>query len=164
MLQLRVTMWSLVTGAATYIQYPIHPDRGKSPLQCGILVKLIEKATGYAFRQDARYFVLAERHKSKDTLGVYDAHEAYRLVRVRRPLRIRETISKHDRRAVLLLGTALSLTDRLTRVPLALADWQLSCGMGRSPRSAHFTSSALISLQTLTAPPAVQVVHRHTRW
>ncbi|KAI0366469.1 YVTN repeat-like/Quino protein amine dehydrogenase [Pilatotrama ljubarskyi] len=60
---LRVTMWSLVTGAAIYIQYPIHPDRG------------------YAFRQDARYFVLAERHKSKDTLGVYDAHEAYRLVR-----------------------------------------------------------------------------------
>ncbi|KAI0667380.1 WD repeat-containing protein 8 [Trametes maxima] len=60
---LRVTMWSLVTGAATYIQYPIHPDRG------------------YAFRQDVRYFVLAERHKSKDTLGVYDAHEAYRLVR-----------------------------------------------------------------------------------
>ncbi|KAI0631635.1 WD repeat-containing protein 8 [Trametes polyzona] len=60
---LRVTMWSLVTGAATYIQYPIHPDRG------------------YAFRKDARYFVLAERHKSKDTLGVYDAHEAYRLVR-----------------------------------------------------------------------------------
>ncbi|KAI1789913.1 WD repeat-containing protein 8 [Ganoderma leucocontextum] len=60
---LRVTMWSLVTGAATYIQYPIHPDRG------------------YAFRQDSRYFVLAERHKSKDTLGVYDAHEAYRLVR-----------------------------------------------------------------------------------
>ncbi|KAL1942337.1 hypothetical protein VTO73DRAFT_6401 [Trametes versicolor] len=60
---LRVTMWSLVTGAATYIQYPIHPDRG------------------YAFRKDARYFVLAERHKSKDTLGVYDAQEAYRLVR-----------------------------------------------------------------------------------
>ncbi|RDX44321.1 WD repeat-containing protein 8 [Lentinus brumalis] len=60
---LRVTIWSLVTGAATYVQYPIHPDRG------------------YAFRQDSRYFVLAERHKSKDTLGVYDAHEAYRLVR-----------------------------------------------------------------------------------
>ncbi|KAI9059400.1 YVTN repeat-like/Quino protein amine dehydrogenase [Trametes sanguinea] len=60
---LRVTMWSLVTGAATHVQYPIHPDRG------------------YAFRQDARYFVLAERHKSKDTLGVYDAQEAYRLVR-----------------------------------------------------------------------------------
>ncbi|KAI0808176.1 YVTN repeat-like/Quino protein amine dehydrogenase [Fomes fomentarius] len=60
---LRVTIWSLVTGAAIYVQYPIHPDRG------------------YAFRKDSRYFVLAERHKSKDTLGVYDAHEAYRLVR-----------------------------------------------------------------------------------
>lgn len=26
--QLRVTIWSLVTSAATYIQYPLHPDRG----------------------------------------------------------------------------------------------------------------------------------------
>ncbi|KIM66308.1 hypothetical protein SCLCIDRAFT_1153469 [Scleroderma citrinum Foug A] len=60
---LRVTIWSLVTGAATYIQFPIHPDRG------------------YAFRGDARYFVLAERHKSKDTLGIYDASNSYRLVR-----------------------------------------------------------------------------------
>ena len=54
---------------------------------------------GYAFRQDARYFVLAERHKSKDTLGVYDAHEAYRLVRVRCPLRLREMGAEHDDRA-----------------------------------------------------------------
>ncbi|OBZ73284.1 WD repeat-containing protein WRAP73 [Grifola frondosa] len=60
---LRVTIWSLVSGTATYIQYPVHPDRG------------------YAFRRDARYFVLAERHKSKDTLGVYDAHASFRLVR-----------------------------------------------------------------------------------
>ncbi|KAH7912567.1 WD repeat-containing protein 8 [Hygrophoropsis aurantiaca] len=60
---LRVTIWSIVTGAATYIQYPIHPDRG------------------YAFRPDARYFILAERHKSKDTLGVYDAANSYKLVR-----------------------------------------------------------------------------------
>lgn len=29
--QLRVTIWSLVTGTATYIQYPMHPDRGMSP-------------------------------------------------------------------------------------------------------------------------------------
>ena len=28
--QLRVTIWSLVTGTATYIQYPLHPDRGMS--------------------------------------------------------------------------------------------------------------------------------------
>ena len=27
-LQLRVTVWSLLTGSATYIQYPVHPDRG----------------------------------------------------------------------------------------------------------------------------------------
>jgi hypothetical protein len=27
-LQLRVTIWSLVTGSATYIQFPVHPDRG----------------------------------------------------------------------------------------------------------------------------------------
>ncbi|KAK7694908.1 hypothetical protein QCA50_002096 [Cerrena zonata] len=60
---LRVTIWSLITGTSTYIQYPLHPDRG-----C-------------AFRADGRYFVLAERHKSKDTLGVYDASESYRLVR-----------------------------------------------------------------------------------
>lgn len=37
---------------------------------------------GYAFRSDGRYFVIAERHKSKDTLGVYEATEGYKLVRV----------------------------------------------------------------------------------
>ncbi|KAJ7293460.1 quinon protein alcohol dehydrogenase-like superfamily [Mycena rebaudengoi] len=60
---LRVTVWSLVTGTATYIQFPVHPD------------------TGYAFRADGRYFVLAERHKSKDTAGVYDTADSYKLVR-----------------------------------------------------------------------------------
>ncbi|KAI6108473.1 WD repeat-containing protein 8 [Pisolithus croceorrhizus] len=60
---LRVTIWSLLTASATYIQFPIHPDRG------------------YAFRADARYFVLAERHKSRDTVGVYDASSNFRLVR-----------------------------------------------------------------------------------
>ncbi|KAG6336125.1 hypothetical protein ID866_2963 [Astraeus odoratus] len=60
---LRITIWSLVMGTATYIQFPIHPDRG------------------YAFRSDARYFILAERHKSKDTIGVYDASSSYKLVR-----------------------------------------------------------------------------------
>ncbi|KAF8167781.1 WD repeat-containing protein 8 [Crassisporium funariophilum] len=60
---LRVSLWSITTGTATYIQFPIHPDKG------------------YAFRSDGRYFVVAERHKSKDTLGVYDATQAYKLVR-----------------------------------------------------------------------------------
>lgn len=81
MRQLRVTIWSLVTGAATYIQFPIHPDRGA----CSKLYISFpdSSAVGYAFRGDARYFVLAERHKSKDTLGIYDASNSYRLVRVR---------------------------------------------------------------------------------
>ncbi|KII93811.1 hypothetical protein PLICRDRAFT_49829 [Plicaturopsis crispa FD-325 SS-3] len=60
---LRVTIWSLVTGIATYIQFPVYTDRG------------------YTFRADGRYFVLAERHKSKDTLGLYDTADSYRLVR-----------------------------------------------------------------------------------
>ncbi|KAG1875623.1 WD repeat-containing protein 8 [Suillus subalutaceus] len=60
---LRVTIWSLITGNATYIQFPIHPDRG------------------YAFRSDSRYFVLAERHRSKDAIGVYDTTDSYKLVR-----------------------------------------------------------------------------------
>ncbi|KDQ16712.1 hypothetical protein BOTBODRAFT_238662 [Botryobasidium botryosum FD-172 SS1] len=60
---LRVTIWSLISGTATYIQYPKHPDRG------------------YTFRRDGRYLVLAERHKSKDTIGVYDATDLWKLVR-----------------------------------------------------------------------------------
>ncbi|KAI0094960.1 WD repeat-containing protein 8 [Irpex rosettiformis] len=60
---LRVTVWSLITGMSTRIQFPVHTDKG------------------YAFRNDARYFLLAERHKSKDTLGIYDTTEGYRLVR-----------------------------------------------------------------------------------
>ncbi|GJJ08763.1 hypothetical protein Clacol_002982 [Clathrus columnatus] len=60
---LRVTIWSLVTGAATYIQFPKFTDRG------------------YCFRKDGHYLVLAERHKSKDTLGVYDTTQQYKLIR-----------------------------------------------------------------------------------
>ncbi|KAH9838777.1 YVTN repeat-like/Quino protein amine dehydrogenase [Rhodofomes roseus] len=60
---LRVTVWSLVTDSATYIQYPAHPERG------------------YAFRSDGHYLILAERHKSKDAMGVYDATSTYRMVR-----------------------------------------------------------------------------------
>lgn len=58
-----MTIWSLSTGTATYIQFPKHPDRG------------------YAFRKDGRYFVLAERYKSKDMMGVYDCPSGYKLIR-----------------------------------------------------------------------------------
>lgn len=37
---------------------------------------------GYTFRKDGRYFVLAERHKSRDTIGVYDARDGYKVARV----------------------------------------------------------------------------------
>ncbi|KAF9076159.1 WD repeat-containing protein 8 [Rhodocollybia butyracea] len=60
---LRVTVWSLVTGTTTYIQFPVYPDKG------------------YAFRADGRYFAMAERHKSHDMLGLYDASESYKVVR-----------------------------------------------------------------------------------
>ncbi|KIY50586.1 WD repeat-containing protein 8 [Fistulina hepatica ATCC 64428] len=60
---LRITIWSLVTGQSVYIQYPLHPDRG------------------HAFRADGRYFVVAERVKSKDMLGVYDVADAFKSVR-----------------------------------------------------------------------------------
>lgn len=49
-------------------------------LQSPLLYWLIH--VGYTFRADGRYFVLAERHRSKDTLGVYDASDAYKLARV----------------------------------------------------------------------------------
>ncbi|KIY43351.1 hypothetical protein FISHEDRAFT_67863 [Fistulina hepatica ATCC 64428] len=60
---LRITIWSLVTGQSVYIQYPLHPDRGR------------------AFRADGRYFVVAERVKSKDMLGVYGVADAFKCVR-----------------------------------------------------------------------------------
>ncbi|KZS93138.1 WD repeat-containing protein 8 [Sistotremastrum niveocremeum HHB9708] len=60
---LRVTIWSLTTGGATYIQYPLHPERG------------------WCFRKDGRYLLVAERVNSKDTLGIYDSSKGYQLAR-----------------------------------------------------------------------------------
>jgi hypothetical protein len=39
--QLRVTIWSLVSGNATYIQFPIHPDRGTVSIAAHFLRHLI---------------------------------------------------------------------------------------------------------------------------
>ncbi|KAG8991934.1 hypothetical protein FRB90_001157, partial [Tulasnella sp. 427] len=80
---LRVTIWSLITGLATYIQYPKHPDKGVSilPVFPSFLAYQTVFDKGYAFRKDGRYLLLAERHKSKDTMGIYDAVEDYKLVR-----------------------------------------------------------------------------------
>ena len=75
-------MWSLLTGAATYIQFPVHPDRGIAFAHFLNLLTYMVSMAGYAFRPDGCYFLLAERHKSKDTLGVYDTTNSYKLVRV----------------------------------------------------------------------------------
>lgn len=89
--QLRVTIWSLVTGKSTYIQYPKYCGRGESRCKIlpwfGVLIKVSPKlpdaqSLGYAFSEDSRYFVLAERHKSRDTVGIYDAKDDYKLLRV----------------------------------------------------------------------------------
>jgi len=42
----------------------------------------LHELQGYCYRADGRYFILAERHKSKDTIGVYDTEGAYRVVEV----------------------------------------------------------------------------------
>ncbi|KAJ3057487.1 WD repeat-containing protein wrap73 [Rhizophlyctis rosea] len=55
--QLRITVWSLVTSDAYYIQYPKYSDRG------------------YCFRSDGRYFALAERRECKDYISVYDCED-----------------------------------------------------------------------------------------
>ncbi|KAF8320268.1 WD repeat-containing protein 8 [Clavulina sp. PMI_390] len=60
---LRVTVWSLTTGRSTYIQFPKFAGRG------------------YSFSPNGQYFILAERHKSRDTIGVYDVREEYKMLR-----------------------------------------------------------------------------------
>lgn len=114
--QLRVTVWSLTTGVATYIQYPVHPDRG------------------YAFRADGRYFVIAERHKSKDTLGVYDAQEGYKLARVSTSVRLCVSVSiKPD-------VPALSVSDFVAVFTLNITHRQLRRCLGRAVRGARYRS------------------------
>lgn len=53
-MQLRLTVWSLVTKKPIYIQYPKFTDKG------------------HAFRKDGRYFAIAERLNGKDHVGIYD--------------------------------------------------------------------------------------------
>ncbi|KAF8328154.1 YVTN repeat-like/Quino protein amine dehydrogenase [Cantharellus anzutake] len=60
---LRVTIWSLSTGKATYIQYPKYGGK------C------------FAFVPGSNLFILAERHKSKDSIGIYDTSSGYQLLR-----------------------------------------------------------------------------------
>ncbi|KAF9270125.1 YVTN repeat-like/Quino protein amine dehydrogenase [Marasmius fiardii PR-910] len=120
---LRITVWSLVTGTSTYIQFPIHPDKG------------------YTFRSDGRYFVLAERHKSKDTLGVYDAFDSFKLVR-HFPLPTTSVSS-----------IALSPTDNY------LAVWE-----GSLEYKLHVITLAGTLLTTFTPSPEPALGIRHVAW
>ncbi|KAL5033176.1 hypothetical protein BDV3_000189 [Batrachochytrium dendrobatidis] len=52
--QLRITVWSLCTKDAVYIQYPKFSDRG------------------YCFRSDGKYFALIERSENKDYISIYE--------------------------------------------------------------------------------------------
>lgn len=72
-----------MTGTASYIQFPIFLDKGIH-LNHSSQSVFMSFSTGFDFHADGRYFVLAERHKSKDMLGLYDASESYKLVRVSR--------------------------------------------------------------------------------
>ncbi|KAJ3351053.1 WD repeat-containing protein wrap73 [Entophlyctis luteolus] len=55
--QLRITVWSLVTKDASYIQYPKYSNKG------------------FCFRKDGRYFALSERKDCKDTVSIYDCDD-----------------------------------------------------------------------------------------
>ncbi|KAF8516348.1 hypothetical protein JB92DRAFT_2260160 [Gautieria morchelliformis] len=50
-------------------------------MSCVSLSRGDNMVPGDRLYHDGRYFVLAERHKSKDTLGVYDALDSYKLAR-----------------------------------------------------------------------------------
>lgn len=78
--QLRVTIWSLVTGTATYIQYPSHSDSGEHLDR--VICHLELNWPGHDFSPDGRYLAVAERHRSKDSVGIYDALDSYKLARV----------------------------------------------------------------------------------
>lgn len=86
---------------------------------------------GYAFRADGRYFVLAERHKSKDTLGVYDATDSYKLVRVR-PVTTIHTSSSD-------LTEAFSTPNILHIIVRLITVGQLRSRLGRSVGGASFS-------------------------
>ena len=82
---------------------------------------------GYAFRSDGRYFVLAERYKSRETLGLYDAFDTYRLVRVSRSFWY---VCPFNR----WLYIALSASYILSIFAISFAEWKSCGGLGRTVR------------------------------
>lgn len=119
-------MWSLVTGTATYIQFPIHPDRG-NPYQSRS-IHFHSYIVGYAFTDNGRFFVLAERHKSKDTLGIYDAADSYRLTRVRLYVNLLSFVEEEKSYSF----TAFPITIGVAGINILVTNWYSSSRLGRS--------------------------------
>lgn len=84
------------------------------------------RVLGYTFRADGRYFILAERHKSKDTLGLYDTSESYKLSRVCWDYYLITIVHMAD--------LALSVADRIIIFLVSVTNRQSPSRMGRAIR------------------------------
>lgn len=51
------------------------------------------RRAGHAYRHDRRYLAIAEQHKGKEVLAIYDAGDMYNLVRVRRRMWFRRSVT-----------------------------------------------------------------------
>lgn len=71
--------------------------------------------------------MLGERHKSKDTLGVYDTSQSYRLVRVRQCFAL-----FRRRRFNLIEITAFSVTFIIASFTISVTGGQHTSNMGRA--------------------------------
>lgn len=71
--KLRLTLWSLAE--------PTTRDGTTKPTAVIQRLKCAPSA-GWGFHPDKRYLVLAERHEHRDCLGIYDALDDWKLVRV----------------------------------------------------------------------------------
>ena len=73
----------MVVGDGGCNTHPVSQIPGSRYVVATTTATFLNFCKGFAFRRDGRYFILAERQKSKDTLGVYDAEDNYKQVRVR---------------------------------------------------------------------------------
>ena len=107
--QLRLAIWNLSTGNASYVQYPKSSSSGFCPCS-PTWVRLMK---GHSYSSDSRYLAIAEKHSSKDYIGVYDSQAGYSLLRVGR----------------LKIGLILALSHRYKRLPRPdmVSLWSLHC-------------------------------------
>lgn len=133
-----------MSGTVTYIQFPVHPDKGI--LLCSRCPIRLNHHTGYAFRSDARYFVLAERHRSKDTLGIYDASDSFKLVRVRF-----HASSVFKAAVTKKTSTAFPASHNQSLFPRSITHGKPYCGMGERFGGALLDPRALVQAPKLSS-------------